>query len=728
MKNHWLPVSLLAALFAALSFSPASAHADLARSNPESNAVLDRSPGLVEIYFSEPVEASFSTIQVLNVEGKRVDNDDARLDLLDPTHLLVTIRSLPDGIYTVSWKALSSVDSHVTAGAYPFAVGNVEAAALASAAAASRQVKLSAGEILVRWLTYLSVAALSGGILFNQLIWRPVAATVHESADLQTPWRPLFSAGLGLAIIAASLGLLVQTGQAAGVEIVAPWDADIFTILVSTRFGSFWLVRVCLFFLIAWLVLGPESPTRQWFALAGVFLIQATISLGSHAAAEPRPFFPVLADWLHLAASSIWVGGLIFFLAGLWAIRLQPAELRVLLSSRLIPRFSTLAITSVAILGVSGIYSAYLRVGSWAALVDALYGRVLTVKTLLVLPLLGIAAINLLNTSPAMRRAAKENAGRGELVERFRLLVSGEVIFSSLVLLVAGIFTAIPPVRAAATTAAWRESVEIDDLQMAFSITPGGVGLNTFDITLSSDGEPVELTREVLLRFLPTSLDLPPSEVALEHQGGGLYQTRGVFLSLPDTWQVQAIVRRDGHFDAFANFELSVGAAQTRTTWNRYAGILLAIAALTYWLAAGRLHLSRAMIWTTARVPVVVLLLSAILVFRFQPPTDEPRFVNPIPPNSDSVTLGRELYLQNCLPCHGPSGKGDGPVGLTLNPRPADLTVHTAPGVHPDGRLYEWITFGFADNQVMPRFETLLSDEDRWHIVNYIRTFGTTSP
>ena len=63
-------------------------------------------------------------------------------------------------------------------------------------------------------------------------------------------------------------------------------------------------------------------------------------------------------------------------------------------------------------------------------------------------------------------------------------------------------------------------------------------------------------------------------------------------------------------------------------------------------------------------------------------------------------------------------------MGLTLNPSPADLTVHTAPGVHPDGQLFVWITDGFPGNTVMPVFRNILSNEERWHIINYIRTFA----
>ena len=75
------------------------------------------------------------------------------------------------------------------------------------------------------------------------------------------------------------------------------------------------------------------------------------------------------------------------------------------------------------------------------------------------------------------------------------------------------------------------------------------------------------------------------------------------------------------------------------------------------------------------------------------------------------------------LPCHGPTGKGEGPVGVTLNPRPTDLAIHVAPGVHPDSQLYDWITNGFPAS-AMSAFNEAHTDEERWHLVNYIRTFA----
>ena len=61
--------------------------------------------------------------------------------------------------------------------------------------------------------------------------------------------------------------------------------------------------------------------------------------------------------------------------------------------------------------------------------------------------------------------------------------------------------------------------------------------------------------------------------------------------------------------------------------------------------------------------------------------------VNPIAPDLSSLSQGQAIYERNCLVCHGPLGLGDGPVGITLNPPPANLQDHMVVGVHTDGRI-----------------------------------------
>ena len=94
--------------------------------------------------------------------------------------------------------------------------------------------------------------------------------------------------------------------------------------------------------------------------------------------------------------------------------------------------------------------------------------------------------------------------------------------------------------------------------------------------------------------------------------------------------------------------------------------------------------------------------------------------INPFPPTADSLEIGQRLYTENCQSCHGVAGRGDGPQAAGLNPPPLDLVVHVP--LHPDGALFGFIQNGIPGT-AMPAWGNKLTNEEIWHIVNYIRTF-----
>ena len=95
---------------------------------------------------------------------------------------------------------------------------------------------------------------------------------------------------------------------------------------------------------------------------------------------------------------------------------------------------------------------------------------------------------------------------------------------------------------------------------------------------------------------------------------------------------------------------------------------------------------------------------------------------NPVPATEESIAAGRELYAQYCAVCHGEEGRGDGPGGATLDPKPADFHADHVQ-VLSDGGLFWFITNG-AEGTAMPAWGAVLSEEQRWDLVNYLRTFG----
>jgi mono/diheme cytochrome c family protein len=94
------------------------------------------------------------------------------------------------------------------------------------------------------------------------------------------------------------------------------------------------------------------------------------------------------------------------------------------------------------------------------------------------------------------------------------------------------------------------------------------------------------------------------------------------------------------------------------------------------------------------------------------------RLQNPLPADSASVGAGRELFLTYCMPCHGESGGGDGPVAKKFVPPPPLFPLVDR---RSDGYLYGTARFG---GPVMPPYGGVLRDRDIWEIVDYLRSRG----
>ncbi len=112
----------LVAVLALASAGPALAHADLASSNPAAGAAVKTPPTEISITFTEEVELQFSGIQVLDANGKRVDEGKARTAPDNEKLLSIGLKPLAPGTYKVIWHALSAADSHKMKGSYEFTV------------------------------------------------------------------------------------------------------------------------------------------------------------------------------------------------------------------------------------------------------------------------------------------------------------------------------------------------------------------------------------------------------------------------------------------------------------------------------------------------------------------------------------------------------------------------------------------------------------------------------
>ena len=92
---------------------------------------------------------------------------------------------------------------------------------------------------------------------------------------------------------------------------------------------------------------------------------------------------------------------------------------------------------------------------------------------------------------------------------------------------------------------------------------------------------------------------------------------------------------------------------------------------------------------------------------------------NPVGATAESIAAGEAAFRATCATCHGVGGRGDGPAADGLSVRPSDLRIHVP--FHTDAELFAFATRGLSGTP-MPGFAQELSAEDRWNLINYLRS------
>ncbi len=105
-------------------------------------------------------------------------------------------------------------------------------------------------------------------------------------------------------------------------------------------------------------------------------------------------------------------------------------------------------------------------------------------------------------------------------------------------------------------------------------------------------------------------------------------------------------------------------------------------------------------------------------------PADYQGLADPVPADEESLARGEKIYAQQCATCHGDGGMGDGPAGQSLDPAPAPI-AHTSQMLG-DSYLFWRISEGGAQfNTAMIPYKSILSEQEIWDVINYIRALGS---
>lgn len=358
----------------AASAGPAAAHTGLSKSEPAAGRTLSRLPAQVALTFRGPVTAGADAVRVFDDHMRRVDLGGHPDDRPRQTLRTALPGSLHAGTYSVAWQ-VTSADGHPVAGTYRFSIG----AATHVVGVLPRPAGADGawtGRLLgaFRGIGYAGLALGPGVLLVALWLW-PAGLRDRRS-------RALVWGGLGL-LATGTLGVLtVHTVWADGRPLAEAWSgsgshqhAATADLAYAVRFYALLALGAATAVATAWA--GRDRPARPLVlaVTAAVVVLWGTWPTTGHAVDGRYAPLAVAADLIHLAAMTLWLGGL----ALVAAVLSRPAHLGEL--AAVLTRFSRLAFTAVVALVVTGTCQAWRETGSTAHLLDTPFGRLLLLKS-----------------------------------------------------------------------------------------------------------------------------------------------------------------------------------------------------------------------------------------------------------------------------------------------------------------------------------------------------------
>ncbi len=732
---------------------PLSAHGYLVRQIPADRASLAYPPARLQYWFSEGLEPRFSVLRLRNAAGDILA--EGGVDPHNP--LLMTLRvppNLPDGAYIVELRPAFATDGHVVAESRVFFVGEVAGDVQGDRASDSAEPLEVVWRALLMGATslLLGVFALYNGVL--------VAAWGNRAHHIG--WLPprvmnrlyqIITLGLVGAWAGHLLSLLQQTMVFFNVDALTAISGGLWQVVrVGSRFGDMWHVR--LFFLVlasalhalSWFYRkeSPQWVRPLWAAQVWVLVaIIASATVTNHAAgALVWPWVALFANGLHMLGVAFWVGGLV---ALVWVLPVaaapyQGAERAAVIATAM-RRFSRYLLGAAALVMATGIYTALSFIFSPSEAASG-YGATLGFKLLLVGLLLAFGAGHHLALNPqlAVRLERYLSAGLPSAVRlranglfyglisrcgRFGASLRLEAVVGLAVLASASWLSATPtpqPAFLGDTPPAPSARQNADDLIVDMTLSPGGPGINTYDLLITQHGRPRD-GLEVQTQSVHPARDWRSAWIPADPAEGGLYIAASDAIDRPGRWwTIVAIRDEDGEQTHLAYaWDISEAASvvtsvpPTAANILAFVGVLAAVAYILYPAARrlyGRLDLRPATLVAALGLLAMsaIVIIGGILVIEdnlrryeatLNPP---PRIVNPTLPTSASIERGRVQFNTSCP--------------WTDTEDYANLQARLS--VERDEWLYRAVEAGW---RALPPCATM-DELSRWDVVNYLRYGG----
>jgi copper transport protein len=456
----------------------------------------------------------------------------------DPYELDAPLKRSAEGWYLVFWRVISA-DGHPVRGAFLYRIGPNPGPPPQFSIPSLSETAVTPGLIALRWLTFLSFMCAIGLFALRTVVARPIVDGLRGVSVA-------FLVSAAVALVATPVYVLLATAQFA---LRSFWSFGSLVPLMSvSAFGRGYLrleLLVALFTAAGAIAIWLDDPRRPrrsvaalmslWGALLAAGAVLLVPGAAGHAAQTPPRAASLVLDWSHLAAGSIWLGGLV----GLLVLGLRvPAE-RLLVCVR---RFSNVALVSVMVLLGSGVGAAIVHLPTLGSLTSTGYGKTILVKAGLLLAAMLVASVNLVRT----RRAAA----------LLWQTVAAEVVLVTAAVVAAAVLSSLPPppkalasLGAPAATVGpgpVTETVEHAGYRVEIRVSPNKVAVpDEFAVRITHNGAPVS-GASVIATFAMLDMEMPTQAYRLPERSPGLYEHSSGALVMVGRWGLTFEVQPSG--------------------------------------------------------------------------------------------------------------------------------------------------------------------------------------
>ena len=568
-----------------------SAHSQLVGSSPGAGDVVPTSPTELRLVFSEPVEPRYSSLDLLDPVGATIIVGGGTLDPADNHVLVASLAApLPNGSYTINWRAVSAADGHSTTGFITFGIGQGSSGGQGTGDAsglgdlhAGHSGGAAIAEVEGKSVGYGGLMLVLGIALLVLLFGSTVPKTRQSAANGSWLLLLLAASGSIVLLVVGASSLPGDTGTG---------SFDIVGYATGSRVGQLLLARTVLALGAAPIVFLAATRNRTGVAVAiggaaaaaGLVLV----AFGGHAAGFDSPV-PIAVDLVHLAAGSLWLAGVVGLF---WLVEFAGIEADDLRA--LVPRFSAIALVSVALIACTGVYQAWIETYDFTSIASP-YSLTLAAKVALFAVALVFGAVNYVDGG------------------RDRPWLGG---FRTRIFLEAGFAVAVVGLAANLTSGAPTSEgrpIEISQaistaapgaVDAALGVQPGRPGPNRYLVRLSAPppaGSTVELDLQRLDQDQGLSrLTLRPASTPAFGPAGTVFVADGGQLGANTRWDAQVVVsdasgaEMGRHRFTFALDTGGISEGQSLPPLDPAlaAGIALlalGVAAVAFGLAGGRL-------------------------------------------------------------------------------------------------------------------------------------------